>query len=279
MASVALIAGRGLLPLDLARAARRHGHRVVAVGLHDFADPGLAGVADVHHALHVGEIGRLFETLRAEGVESVVLAGKVPKSVLLADPSRLRLDARALVLLRRLADRKDDSILGVVASAIEEEGFRVLTQAELAPELSAPAGALGRVVPSAEQWRDVAFGFPVARALGGVDVGQTVVVLGRAVLALEAIEGTDEAIRRGCRLGGPGASVVKVAKPRQDPRFDVPTVGPDTLRACVEGRAAVLAVEAGATFVLERESLVAEADRHGVAVVGVVESGLGALAA
>jgi hypothetical protein len=227
----------------------------------------------------VGEIGRLFDTLQAEGVEAVVLAGKVPKSVLLADPSRLRLDAQALALLRRLADRKDDSILGVVASAIEEAGFRVLTQAELAPELCAPEGPLGRLGPSAEQWRDVAFGFPVARVLGGLDVGQTVVVLDRAVLALEAIEGTDEAIRRGCALGGPGASVVKVAKPRQDPRFDVPTVGPDTLRACVEGRAAVLAVEAGATFVLERERLVEEADRHGVAVVGVAEARLGALAA
>jgi DUF1009 family protein len=279
MGCVALIAGRGLLPVDLARAARRSGRRVVTIGLVDFADPGVAQASDVHHALHVGEIGRLFETLRAERVEAVVLAGKVPKSVLLADPARLRLDARALGLLRRAADRKDDSILGIVAEAIEEEGFRVLAQAELAPELRTPAGPLGKLAPSDEQWRDVAFGFPVARALGGLDVGQTAVVLGRAVLALEAIEGTDEAIRRGCRLGGPGASVVKVAKPRQDPRFDVPTIGPDTLRVCIEGRAAVLAVEAGASFVLERERLAAEADRHGVAVVGVVESALGALAA
>lgn len=142
-------------------------------------------------------------------------------------------------------------------------------QAELAPELWAGEGTLGRVEPTPEQLADVAFGWPVAKALGEVDVGQTVVVKGRAVLAVEAIEGTDAAIRRGCALGEEGACVVKVAKPGQDPRFDVPAIGLATIRSLVEGKASLLAVEAGRTVVLEREALLREADARGIAVVGV----------
>jgi hypothetical protein len=132
---------------------------------------------------------------------------------------------------------------------------------------------LGRVQPTTAQRADVAFAWPIAKALGALDVGQTVVVEGGAVLALEAIEGTDEAVRRGCALGRGGACVVKVAKPSQDPRFDVPAVGLETLRVLREGGGAILAFEAGATLVLEREALVAEADAAGIALLGVADAG------
>ena len=167
----------------------------------------------------------MFAFFRDAGVAKVVMAGKVPKTFLWKDPSAFRPDARALALMKSLADRKDDSILGSVAEAIEAEGFALLGQADLAPELWAPVGAIGKLPPTEEQRRDIAFGWPIAKAIGSLDIGQTVVVRGRAVLALEAIEGTDAAIRRGCALGEKGACVVKVAKPRQDPRFDVPTIG------------------------------------------------------
>jgi DUF1009 family protein len=171
--------------------------------------------------------------------------------------------------MKSLVDRKDDSILGSVAGVIEEEGFPLLGQADLAPELWAPEGPIGRIAPSREQRRDIAFGWPIAKAIGKLDIGQTVVVRSGAVLALEAIEGTDAAIRRGCELGEKGACVVKVAKPRQDPRFDVPTIGPDTMSTLIECGAGALAVEAGRTVILDRESVARSADEHGISIVGI----------
>jgi DUF1009 family protein len=274
-APVGLIAGSGRFPAELARCVRRGGRSVVAAALRELAAPELAGDVDRVEWVWLGELGALVAAFRREGVEEVVLAGKVPKAFLWTHRSAVRPDARAAAVLARLGDRRDDTLLGAVARALEAEGFQVRGQAELAPELLAPEGALGLRTPTAAQTADVAFGWPVAKALGALDVGQTVVVRGRAVLALEAIEGTDAAIRRGCALGEPGACVVKVAKPAQDPRFDVPAVGPETVRVLAECGGAVLALEAHRTLVLERARLVAEADACGVAVVGVTAAGLG----
>lgn len=273
---LALIAGRGRLPLEVARAARRRGRRVEAIGFPGETEPALEAEVERLTWLHLGELGALLGTLRKAGAREAVLAGKVPKTLLYGDPSRLRPDATALALLARLRDRKDDSILGALARFLQEEGVRLGAQAELVPELVAGEGVLGRVAPTPAQRADVAFGWPVAKAIGGLDVGQTVVVHERAVLAVEAIEGTDEAIRRGGLLGGPGACVVKVAKPGQDPRFDLPAIGADTLDVMCEVRAAVLAVEAGATLVLDRERLLAAADAAGIAVLGVAPGELAA---
>jgi DUF1009 family protein len=218
----------------------------------------------------------MLELLRAAGAADVALAGKVPKTFLWQRREALRPDAIALAALRKLGDRKDDSLLGMVVDVIEAEGMRVRSQLELAPDLCAPVGPLGKLAPTAQQQQDVAFGWPVAKAIGALDVGQSVVVQNKAVLALEAIEGTDRAIERGTSLAEPGRGVVvvKVAKPQQDPRFDVPTVGLTTLRTLVRGGGGALAVEAGATLVLEREALVAEADAAGVVLLGVDERGL-----
>ncbi len=264
-----LVAGSGGLPRAVAEGARARGRPVVAAALRDLAEPGLVDRVDAWEELPVGQLERLLRLFRDAGVEEQVFAGKVPKTLLAVRPERLELDARALTLLAGLEDRKDDSIAAALVQTLESEGLRVLPQMSFTPELWAPQGALGRVEPSASQLRDVAFGWPVARALGDLDVGQTVVVQDGAVLALEAIEGTDAAIRRGCGLGRPGACVVKAPKPLQDPRFDLPTIGPDTVASLVAGRAAVLAVAAGATVVLERERLAREADQAAIAVVGV----------
>ena len=267
--SVGLVAGFGRLPFELARGARRRGRRVAAVALEGFADPKLADAVDACTWLPVGQLERLFAFLRSEQVKQVVLAGKVPKRLLFEAPGRLQPDATAASLLATLDDRRDDSILQTFARALEAEGFELVPQAELAPELLAGEGALGAVAPGPAQLADVAFAWPIAKALGELDVGQTVVVEGRAVLALEAIEGTDATIRRGCELGRGGACAVKVAKPQQDPRFDVPAVGLATVRALAEGRGGLLAVEAGCTLLLEREAMVREADAAGIALLGV----------
>jgi DUF1009 family protein len=266
---VGLIAGLGRFPLEVARGARRNGHRVAAVALQKLSDPALEAEVDTLSWLYLGELNRLFAFFRDAGVEKVVMAGKVPKTSLWKDPSAFRPDPRAIALLESLADRKDDSILGTIAKAIEAEGFRLIGQVDLAPELWAPEGVIGKIPPTEEQLGDIAFGWPIAKAIGDLDIGQTVVVRGRAVLALEAIEGTDAAIRRGCTLGEKGAVVVKVAKPKQDLRFDVPTVGPDTLATLVECGAGALAVEAGRTVVLEREAIARTADEHGISIVGI----------
>jgi DUF1009 family protein len=269
--TLGLVAGSGRLPAEIAASAKRRGWRVVAVGLRELADPALERSVDAFEWAWLGDFARMLGWLREAGAADVGLAGKVPKAFLWERRDAVRPDALALAALKTLGDRRDDSLLGMAVSVIEAEGLRVRSQLELAADLCAPAGPLGKVSLTPEQERDVAFGWPVAKALGNLDVGQSVVVQGRAVLALEAVEGTDAAIARGCALADSrrGVVVVKVAKPRQDPRFDVPTIGLDTLRTLVAGGGGALAVEAGQTLVLERQALVAEADARDVALVGV----------
>jgi DUF1009 family protein len=264
-----LIAGCGELPLEVARSARRRGRPLVAVALHGLADPALEAEVAQLRWLHAGEVGRIAAVLRSAGVAEAVLAGKVPK-LLLEDPAGLRLDAAALSLLRRLPDRQDASILSGVADLLAENGIRLLPQSWLVPELVATAGAYGRVLANREQLADLAFGWPLAKAIAALGIGQTLVVRARAVLAVEAIEGTDEAILRAGRLA-PGTCVIKLAKPSQDPRFDLPVIGEATLSALARAKAALLAFQAGASLVLQREALVAAADAHGIALLGVGE--------
>jgi DUF1009 family protein len=271
MRTLGLVAGSGRLPAELAASARQAGWRVVAVGLVELADPELAKHVDAFEWAHVLDFGRLFDVLRAAGARDVVLAGKVPKTFLWERKDALRPDARALASLAQLRDRKDDSLLGAAVQLIEAEGLRVRSQLELAPGLCAPTGPFGKLRPTRAQEEDVAFAWPIAKTLGALDIGQSVVVQGKAVLALEAVEGTDRAIERAIQLADPsrGVVVVKVAKPNQDPRFDVPTVGLDTLRTLAKAGSGALAVEAGATLVLDRAELVAEADAAGIALLGV----------
>ena len=245
----------------------------MGVAFYGDTDPGLADEVDELHWQHLGELDALIQTLHRGGVRQAVMAGKVMKTHLFGDLASLRPDARAVELIAGLAQRNDDSILVALADMLGAEGITLLSQVALVPELLAGEGTLGGLVATAQQRAEIAFGWPVAKALGAVDVGQTVVVRERAVLAVEAIEGTDAAIERGAALGGPGTCVIKVAKPRQDPRFDVPAVGLQTLAVMVAGKCAALAVEAGRTLLLDREALIGEADRHGIALVGVSSTG------
>jgi DUF1009 family protein len=263
-----LIAGQGVFPLEVAHTARARGMRVACVALRDQTRPEIEDAVESITWIHPGEVGAAIAAFRAAGVRDVVMAGKVSKSDLFQNPGALRLDASAVGLMNELADRKDDTILGKLVDFLETLGLRLLPQYALTPELLAREGALTRTQPTAAQRADIAFGFPIAKTIGDLDIGQTVVVKDRAVLAVEAIEGTDAAIRRAGAIAA-GACAVKVAKPSQDPRFDVPTIGPDTVAVLAEAKIAVLAIEAGATVVLERDAVVREADRHGIAIVAV----------
>ncbi len=274
--TLGLIAGRGLYPRVVARLARKRGWRVAAVGFHGETDARLEGEVDALSWQHLGEFQVLIDTLKDAGADRAVMAGKILKTHLYGDFGALKVDARAIQILSGLKDQKDDSILGAVVAAIEGEGIAFPPQTELLPELFGGVGVQGAAAPEAGHWADVGFGWPIAKAMGGLDVGQSVVVKDRAVVAVEAIEGTDAAIRRGAELAGEGCSVVKVAKPSQDPRFDLPTIGVETVKSLAEARAAALAYEAGRTVVLGREDVVAAADAAGIALVGVPAAGPGA---
>src|SRR5262245_33567082 len=263
-----LIAGQGVFPLEVARTARGRGVRVACVALRDQTRPEIEGAVESITWIYPGQVGAGIAAFRAAGVREVVMAGKVSKHDLIGNPDTLRLDANAAGMMDALADRKDDTILGRLADFLETLGLRLLPQYALTPELLAAEGVLTRTQPTAAQRADIAFGLPIAKAIGDLDIGQTVIVKDRAVLAVEAIEGTDAALRRAGAIAA-GACAVKVAKPSQDPRFDVPTIGPGTVAVLAEAKIAALAIEAGATVVLERDALVREADRHGIAIVAV----------
>lgn len=267
--TLGLIAGGGKLPAEIAKGAQERGCRVVGLGLQGFSEPDLEKLVDEWHWIQLGALGRLIEILERTRISDVVMAGSVGKLALFDERGALGLDERAIALLRRAGDDCDDSILGAVADEIEASGVRVRPQGEWVPHLLPKAGTLGCVQPSAEQLEDIDFGLSVALALGRLGAGQCAIVRCGCVLALETVEGTDAAIRRAGELGEDGAVVVKVARPGQDLRFDLPAVGLGTLASMAEANASVLAFEAGPTLVLDPAALIREADRLGMVVVGV----------
>ena len=260
-----LIAGNGRFPFLVAAAGRRAGRRVVAVAIKEETDPALAGEVDEIHWVSLGQLGRCIDALKSGGVREAVMAGQVKHKQIFAG---IVPDLKMMALLARLALKNTDSLIGAVADTLGREGIALLSSTALLQDQMATTGAMTRRRPSGDELKDVEYGREVARALAGFDVGQTVVVKERAAVAVEAMEGTDEAIRRAGRIAGPGCTVVKVAKPRQDVRFDVPVVGPGTVAAMSEAQARVLAVQAGATLLLDRADLLAAAERADLAVWG-----------
>ena len=267
-----LIAGSGCLPFEVAAAARERGVELAIAAIEGNTDPRIEGVEATSFAwLNPGALGRLIEFFKAGQVSEVILAGAVSKRELLRHPERLRPDARALALLGRIQLQGDDALLRAIAGEIESEGMKVVDSTRhLAHRLTQP-GLLTGVQPSAAVLRDLAFGLRVARTLGIHDVGQSVVVKDGAVLALEAIEGTDATLERGAQFGR-GACLVKAAKPRQDLRFDVPVIGPGTIALAARCGVAAIGLETGRTLILERAEALAQAERAGIAVVGLQDS-------
>jgi DUF1009 family protein len=236
----------------------------VAVAIEEEADKAIESVAVRTHWLPLGRLGRLIRLLKKEKIDRVVLAGKVHKTRIFRD---FRPGIKALGLLWGLKDRSDETILLKVVEVLEQEGIELLPQTTHMESYLAAAGVFTQKQLNDEDQADVEFGASVAREISQLDIGQTVVVKRGAVLAVEAIEGTDQAIRRGGSLGDGGVVVVKVARPQQDLRFDVPAIGVDTVVACHDAGAALLAVEADKTFFFQQEEAVALADRHGVSIL------------
>jgi len=263
--TLAILAGEGRLPVVLAARARAGGRRVLAIQVRG-ASPQLAEAADVYVRTPLGEVGRLLALLQGEGVTEVLLAGRFSRAAVHGDLAGG--DAAARRLLETVRDRGDQPFLSAVASALGRWGIRVGEQLAYVGDLLAPPGVLAGPPPAPEEAADVQVAVRVARHLADLEVGQTVVVKGGAVLAVEAAEGTDEAIRRGGSMA-PGAVVAKVGRTQQDPRFDVPTVGPDTVATLAAVRARVLALEAHRTILLDPAEVRHAAQASGITVVAV----------
>jgi DUF1009 family protein len=264
MEPLGLVAGSGRFPVIFAQAAARQGRSVVAAAHEGETDPELARHVSALSWVKLGQLGRIAELLRENGCAEAVFCGGLRKVRLL----ELRPDWLGAKVLAGLRSFGDDAALRAIADALEREGIRVVSPLPLIPELLAPAGPVGRHRLSQEQRADAQVGLAASRALGAIDVGQTVVVKRGVVLAVEAVEGTDACIARGGSFAT-AAVVVKAFKPRQDARFDTPAVGPGTIAAMKAARCAALALEPGKALLLDRAAIAEAADRAGIAVEGV----------
>ena len=263
---IGLIAGGGQFPIMVAEAAKRRGLRVVAVAHLDETDQSLKDHVDEIAWIRLGQFGQLIKTFRKFDISKALMAGSISKTRMF---DNIRPDLKGLSFISKIAVFHDDNILGAFAREMAKEGIEIVSSTTHLPELLAAAGCFTRKKPTKAQRADIDFGWNVAKELGRLDIGQCVVVSKKTVLALEAIEGTNETIRRGGTIAKEGAVVVKVSKPQQDLRFDVPSVGLETLRVMSQVRAKVLAVEAGKTLMFDSPEMIAYADREGICIISL----------
>ncbi len=267
---IGLIAGNGRFPFLVLDAARTLGHRVTVVAIREEADRALetaaAKAAECElQWVSLGQLGRCISVLQDAGVTQAVMAGQVKHNKLFAGVIP---DLTLLSVFKRLRARNTDALIAAVADVLSEHGIELIDSTSFLQPLLAKSGVLTNHVPTDQEQQDLEFGYEMADAIAGLDIGQTVVVKDRAVVAIEAMEGTDEVIARAGRLAGPGTCVVKVAKPSQDMRFDVPVVGLPTIEAMREAGAALLSIDAGRTLVLDGAEVFRTADSAEIAVVG-----------
>ncbi len=264
MECLGIIAGGGPLPVVAAREARVQGFKVVAVAVEEAASADLANEVDAICWVGVGQLGRLIAALKHEKVTNAVMLGKIPLDLLF---SRVKTDLDGLLFYLKLKDRRGDTILASVGEVLKQKGITLHDCRRFLSSIVLRKGLLTVRAPSSLEHQDISFGRELARAIAQLRIGQTVVVKRRTVLAVEAIEGTDAAIRRGGKLGNGGVVVVKVGRPDQDMRFDLPVIGPETVVALEDAGATALALDADQTLILDREKVVATADRLGLAIV------------
>lgn len=263
---LAIIAGNGSYPHAMARGARAAGvKRIVACAFENETSEDLAGLVDQIEWMRVGQLGRMLRFLKASGARQAVMSGQIaPKNLF-----DLRPDIKALLLLGKLRERNAESIFGAIADSMQEAGVELIAATSYMEEALAPSGLVAGPAPSRKTLADLEFGMRIAKETSRLDIGQTVVVKRGTVLAVEAFEGTNAAVLRGGQLGKKEASMVKVSKPRQDLRFDVPVIGPVTIQIAAEAMLTAVGVEAGKTLLLERERLEQLAASHSISVVGL----------
>jgi DUF1009 family protein len=268
--AIGLIAGNGTFPFLVLRAARRLGHDVVIVGIKGEASPDLEPLArelgrSTLAWIELGQLGKAIKTLKDGGVSQAIMAGQVKHVKLFGG---VMPDMTLLAVLAKLRANNTDALIAAVAGVLADHGITLMNSTELLKDLVAGAGVLSQKKPTDSMRTDFEFGYRVADAIAGLDIGQTVVVKDRAVVAVEGMEGTDAAVARAGSLAGAGTRVVKVAKPKQDMRFDVPVVGVATITAMQQAGADAITVDAGRTLVLDGEDFIRAADAAGIVVIG-----------
>jgi hypothetical protein len=272
--SIGVIAGGGQFPLLFIEAAQKAGRRVVVVAHKGETDEDVTKAADVVCWVKLGQLGKVIAFFKKEGVGETVFLGTITKTQIFRD---VLPDLKGISLWNKIDRKQDDAILRAIAEALETEGIKVLESTLYLRHLLFPTGVITKKKPNKKQRRDIEFGWQNARAIGQLDIGQCVVIRNCTVLAVEAIEGTDATILRGGALAKEDAVVVKVKKPGQDFRFDLPATGLTTIRSLQKVKGAVLAVEAGQSLLFDRELMVEEANKAGIVVVGVSEREDGSL--
>ncbi|MBI4455866.1 MAG: UDP-2,3-diacylglucosamine diphosphatase LpxI [Acidobacteria bacterium] len=260
-----LIAGNGKFPLLVLEAAHSRNIPMVVVAVKEETLPEIEQAADKVCWLGIGQLGKLIDFFKKEKVHKAVMAGQVKHAQIFGNAIP---DRRMIRLLARLPRKNTDSLIGAVAEELSREGIELIDSTLFLQPLLAPQGLLAGPVPGENERRDIAYGFAIAREVARLDLGQTVAVKDQAVVAVEAMEGTDAVIRRAGDLCGGGFCVIKVAKPNQDMRFDVPVVGLRTIESMIAARAKLLAVDAQRTLLLDRDALLARAHEHGISILG-----------
>jgi len=264
--SLGLIAGNGKFPLLFAQKARSQHYKVIAAGIKGDTSFLLKFFVDQYAWFRVGDLKKLFIFFKESGVEQVMMAGQVnPNNLFDQD---VGFDDEFRSLFDALQDRKADTIFAAVADRLQDYGLKLVDSTFLLKEYLAPHGTITQRGPSLAELDDIVFGTTIAKEMGGIDVGQTVVVKDKAIVAIEAMEGTDRAILRGGGIAREGAVVVKMSKPNQDLRFDVPVVGPRTIKSMIKSKTKCLGIEAGKTLIIDRDACVKLANKAGICIVG-----------
>lgn len=261
-----LIAGDGLLPVKMAQYAKENGFDVIAISLSADNCQQLKKYCSKVYSYAPGQVLKIQKALETEEIKQLTFLGKVHKGLILKRP---KFDARALEFVRDAAKLNDDGVMLSIVSELEKIGITVLDQTIFIKSLMISAGVLGKLNPTQSQMEDVNYGFTLAKEMGKLDVGQSVVIKDKMIMAVEAIEGTDKCIARGAKLAKKGASVIKVSKPSQDKRFDIPTIGLKTLQTMKKYNASLLTVEANETIIVDQEKVIKYADRNNIVLMAV----------
>lgn len=269
---IGLIAGSGMLPVYFARGARKQGVPVVAVAIKGEASAHLEKAVDEIHWTGLAQLGKWIRLFKRAGVTHAAMCGGITKTGMFDGQKGLSMlpDLRTMrVWFERLKDRKDHTILEAVAAEFEAEGIPVVSSVEFCRELLASPGAMTRRQPTDDQWADIRFGWPIAKQVAALQIGQTIVVKDETVVAVEGVDGTNPMLRRAGTLARNGFVAIKVAKEGHDERFDIPCVGPDTVAVLRESGAGALAIEAGHTIILDKDRTREDADEARISIVAV----------
>lgn len=267
MERIGLIAGAGRLPIIFAKEARKKGAKVIGFAIKEMASPDFNDACDRVHWLGPGQVKKLLFLLIAERIKKIAMLGKVDKSIIYGN--LIKKDKEISDFFKSSKDKKDYTILDEITSEFQKRGIEVISGIEYLADLLPAKGVLTKREPSEKERDDIFFGFKIAKEIAGSDVGQTVIVKNKAVISVEAMEGTNQTIKRAAKLCPEGFSVIKVARPNQDMRWDVPAVGPETVELIARSKGKVLAIEEKKTFLVEKASCVKMADENDISIVVV----------